>query len=102
MTVNDGGIYHDKHTDPPGRFTIPFRHLPAMAPMASHENGGLLSQLSFRYGDSFGQIFAKGRLAKPMRYAAICTADGTVPAGSNIDRARRRVPKRKTLLEERR
>lgn len=83
---------------------FPFRCLLAMAPMPSRDavaNGGLLSHLHFQYAGSPGQILADGKLTRPMWYATMCAADGTMLDQCNIVRALHRMPKWEVLPEVR-
>ena len=80
----------------------PFRYLLAMEPMperSEKEKGGLLSHLHFQYASSADLLFKDNKLCKPMWYATMCDADGSLLDRCNIVRALHRLPRWEKLPE---
>lgn len=80
----------------------PFRCLLAMEPMperSAKNNGGLLSHLHFQYASSLDLLLNENKLRKPMWYATMCDAEGTLLDCCNIVRALHRLPQWDSLPE---
>lgn len=87
-----------------GREGSPFTYILAMHPMperSSIKEGGLLSHFHFQFAGSLDKLVCDdGKLAKPMWYATMCSADVDLLDQCNIVRVLHRLPRWDKLIYE--